>query len=911
MQLDGRMGITEPSLATRERLLAARRAVARVLGLQELEANTWVQQARLARAEGRIETARVALLQARSLGASSGVLEAAQLLHSQGRVREALREIEPVAANAQALDHRASTMNAEEAKHEARRLLLATNWQLEAQCADRTVAARYRIAIKLGREWEAGYYHLGKYFDSVLKNLLDAVEAGDTQPELLQSRDKHTVLVVQHFSRALKTIKGPANHVYEMLPRVLTLFFDYGAAVERAATDDASPPHSSRSSGRAAAGGPAGVGRAIGAGSGSAKGSAGLHAQFARPADDCLVNLADKMESMLETMSPSRWMTVLPQLVSRICHRHHRVAGYISRALQLVLRVFPRQSQWTLVSLGRSSIKLRRERAQIVLSHVRSNPALRPQHDQLQLTDTLIQSLIQCARAAPRSDNAKEMTVAWDVSRRAFDAAGAYGVLVPTLKQLTVTIPEAPDALEAPLGNDDQAAGIWTPDRVAGSASGFDPTGSGDGGGGGGTAAGLDAEGGAGRLRIAMDGFAPASEQVLIAQLESKVAVMSSKEKPKRVSVRASDGRLYPFLCKMERRGDLRKDARVMDVATTVNRLLRRSTEGRRRDLRLRTYGVVVLNEDTGLAEWVTNTSTFRAEITKVYQANRLRDPMVVVTETYHSYQKEQEAYSHDRKLMATRFRFRWMTMFPAMFHQWFQMSFQSPAHWLAARTAFARSSAAWSMVGHLIGLGDRHGENILLDRATGECVHVDFDCIFDKGLRLRQPEVVPFRLTANMLDGMGLCGYEGVFRRSSEVCLSVLRAERDTMLSVLEPFVHDPLVEWDRKGRRDRERRARGLSTAETTGADGRMLPLTGVGGETVQEEGLEVMRRTGERLNGFYNYGHSVGQVALIAGRAAGNPGAGGTPLSVEGQVHRLIAEATSHENLCRLYVGWLPWL
>ncbi len=73
-------------------------------------------------------------------------------------------------------------------------------------------------------------------------------------------------------------------------------------------------------------------------------------------------------------------------------------------------------------------------------------------------------------------------------------------------------------------------------------------------------------------------------------------------------------------------------------------------------------------------------------------------------------------------------------------------------------------------MVGHVVGLGDRHGENILLDNTTGECVHVDFDCLFDKGALLSRPEIVPFRLTANMLDAMGICGYEGVFRGVAEV---------------------------------------------------------------------------------------------------------------------------------------------
>jgi len=49
-------------------------------------------------------------------------------------------------------------------------------------------------------------------------------------------------------------------------------------------------------------------------------------------------------------------------------------------------------------------------------------------------------------------------------------------------------------------------------------------------------------------------------------------------------------------------------------------------------------------------------------------------------------------------------------------------------------------------MVGHIVGLGDRHGENILIDTMSGECVHVDFECLFDKGLMLQRPEIVPFR---------------------------------------------------------------------------------------------------------------------------------------------------------------------
>ena len=49
------------------------------------------------------------------------------------------------------------------------------------------------------------------------------------------------------------------------------------------------------------------------------------------------------------------------------------------------------------------------------------------------------------------------------------------------------------------------------------------------------------------------------------------------------------------------------------------------------------------------------------------------------------------------------------------------------------SRLAYCRTSAVMCMVGHILGLGDRHGENILFDATSGACVHVDFNCLFKK----------------------------------------------------------------------------------------------------------------------------------------------------------------------------------
>lgn len=92
-----------------------------------------------------------------------------------------------------------------------------------------------------------------------------------------------------------------------------------------------------------------------------------------------------------------------------------------------------------------------------------------------------------------------------------------------------------------------------------------------------------------------------------------------------------------------------------------------------------------------------------------------------------------------------------------------------------------------------LCSLGDRHGENILLDSSSGDVVHVDFNCLFYKGLTFDKPEKVPFRLTPQMVDALGPLGYEGTFRQVCEVTMRQLRDNKDTLLSVLETFVYDP----------------------------------------------------------------------------------------------------------------------
>lgn len=64
-------------------------------------------------------------------------------------------------------------------------------------------------------------------------------------------------------------------------------------------------------------------------------------------------------------------------------------------------------------------------------------------------------------------------------------------------------------------------------------------------------------------------------------------------------------------------------------------------------------------------------------------------------------------------------------------------LSSASFGEFMEKKARFVRSAAAMSAVGHVLGLGDRHLGNILLDLGSGQLMHVDYNVCFEKGRRL------------------------------------------------------------------------------------------------------------------------------------------------------------------------------
>ena len=71
--------------------------------------------------------------------------------------------------------------------------------------------------------------------------------------------------------------------------------------------------------------------------------------------------------------------------------------------------------------------------------------------------------------------------------------------------------------------------------------------------------------------------------------------------------------------------------------------------------------------------------------------------------------------------------------MFKPVMRHFFTELRNDPVGWYAMRLKYARSIAVGSMVGHLVGLGDRHCSNIMINIKTGEILHIDLGIAFDQ----------------------------------------------------------------------------------------------------------------------------------------------------------------------------------
>ena len=372
------------------------------------------------------------------------------------------------------------------------------------------------------------------------------------------------------------------------------------------------------------------------------------------------------------------------------------------------------------------------------------------------------------------------------------------------------------------------------------------------------------------------------------------IPLMNGMNKPKLVKVVDSFGRHLKQLVKGGS-DDMRQDAVMQQVFGLLNSLLADAPATAMRALSIRTYKIVPFSPAAGLLEWVEHTSTMMECIYFTGEPPGLNSAR-------HTLKCAQDALAQGSITLAqlSQVFLQVQSSLPRKLHAFFLDMFREPGAWFEARLRYTRSTAVNSMAGHIIGLGDRHNSNILVDRRTAEVVHIDLGIAFEQGRLLPTPERVPFRLTSNVVDGMGATGVEGPMRRCCEETLRVLRAQKEALLTVLEVLLHDPLYKWGLtlvKAHRRQKKQDEGESEEEVvvvaeTAATTTTTALDGGGG--------------GNALVGTADANRTLLNIKRkLEGLESGDSAA----RSVEGQVAHLLSEAVEASNLARMYIGWMP--
>ncbi|KAJ3431054.1 serine/threonine-protein kinase mtor [Anaeramoeba flamelloides] len=439
-------------------------------------------------------------------------------------------------------------------------------------------------------------------------------------------------------------------------------------------------------------------------------------------------------------------------------------------------------------------------------------------------------------------------------------------------------------------------------------------------------------------LELAMPGTYKAGKKIIkIKEFYPTADVILSKQRPRKIKIKGNNGKMYKFLLKGHE--DPRLDERVMQLFGLVNTLLKQesSKKSSQQHLKITRYSVIPLSTNSGIIEWVPHCDTMHELIREYRNARKIfldleRRVMLEMTPEYDQLKPIQKIEIFTNSLDQTEGEDLEKIL-------WLKST--NSENWLERRTNYTRSLALMSMVGYILGLGDRHPSNLMMEIYTGKILHIDFgDCFEVTRERDKFPEKIPFRLTRMLIKAMGVSGIEGNFRNTCESVMQLLRNNKDSLMAMLEAFVHDPLLTWQlvdekKEINEDKFTKVRDVDEHKNTKNQTQKFQLEMLQSIEIKNSMKSSINQTlpndiknkskssvinnndSDRSN-FHNRDNlknNVNEEAIklikrIEDKLTGRDFDPNKTLDVTQQVEMLIEEASSVENLCQCYNGWCPF-
>lgn len=394
-------------------------------------------------------------------------------------------------------------------------------------------------------------------------------------------------------------------------------------------------------------------------------------------------------------------------------------------------------------------------------------------------------------------------------------------------------------------------------------------------------------------LELAVPGtYEPGKPVVRIAKFDPTLTVITSKQRPRKLTCRGSDGKDYSFALKGHE--DIRQDNLVMQLFGLVNTLLVNDPECFKRHLDIERSPAIPLSPKVGLLGWFPHSDTFHVLIKEYRESRKItlnieHRLMLQMAPDYDMLTLLQKV----EVFMAALDNTRGQDLYKVLW-----LKSKSSETWLDRRTTYTRSLAVMSMVGYILGLGDRHPSNLMLDQITGKVIHIDFgDCFEAAILREKYPEKVPFRLTRMLNYAMEVSGIEGSFRITCEHVMRVLRDNKESLMAILEAFAYDPLINWGFDFPTKAMAEATGIEVPQVNAAE--LLRR----GQIDEAEAARLVKQNDVEIRNA----RAALVLKRITDKLTGNDIKRLSDLDVPTQVDKLIHQATRAENLCQHYIGW----
>ena len=398
------------------------------------------------------------------------------------------------------------------------------------------------------RDWEEGYFCLAKYYEQIF-------EFDQSGRDRKHSLKKYSTFAQQLIQQIVKNYGEALTHgskyIFQALPRLLTLWLDFGEKVESMIVADAAP--SSKSSSKS------GSKEQRGSGSGSSSSSSSISRETAssKATLDKLNMIVDKL---IHKLPAFQFLTSLPQLTSRMCHRNKATFNLVQEIFIKLLSAHHQQTLWNMMAAHKSTDDIRSRRCHEILKKAESQVKTFDVKRSVHLFISMTEQLLHVCNKKVKSD-LSVVSMRNDFS--ALHGMNLTTVVIPLTPAMTATLPRtsAKQKVHNPF-----------PDDLP-----------------------------------------------CIAGFEDEVVLLPSLQRPRKITIRGTDGKSYIFLCKPK--DDLRRDCRVMEFNALVNKLLKKDPDSRRRQLKIRSYAVMPLNEECGLLEWVPNTNSYRNIVNDLYRS--------------------------------------------------------------------------------------------------------------------------------------------------------------------------------------------------------------------------------------------------------------------------------------------------